>query len=89
MKIENIKRKIKKIQNLLLEIIERLNLQFEETPTISNIANFLQTNQYMSEFYSNKLKSLDSLSELVNLKKIYGELNDLELYLLTRFYHYI
>ena len=89
MQIKKIKNKIEKIRDLLLKIFQRLNLQLNEPQTITNMAHFLQIHRYISESYSNKLKSLDNPSDIGALKQIYDELNDVELYLMTRFYHYI
>ena len=83
MKIDIFKKKISKIHNLLIEILERLNLTLNKDPTFQNIAEFLGTRDLISEPYAQKIKILEE--KLPSLQ----EINDIELYLLSRFYHYI
>ncbi|NHI92629.1 MAG: hypothetical protein EAX96_09005 [Candidatus Lokiarchaeota archaeon] len=89
MKKEENNKKIMKIHKQMFEIFERLNLKLPSPPSISNMAIFLQDHQYISKNYASKIKSLDLISDFKNMKNISKEINDIELYLLTRFYHYI
>ena len=78
-------RKKENIRKLLIEIIDRLNLRakFTKETTFRNLSEFLYKFQLISIDYCQKITSLDS-NELKN-----SDLNDIKLYLLTRFYHYI
>ena len=89
MNVRDSKDQIKKIRELLLEIFERLSLKFSNSFTISNMAIFLQEHHYISQDYSNRLKSLEKIENIKDSKQLNDEINDLRLYLLSKFYHYI
>jgi len=90
MKIDILERKITKIHDLLLEILEQLNKKLDLDPTFQNIAEFLLTHNLISEPYAQKIRLLDKSDQFcVERPLLHKELNDIEFYLLSRFYHYI
>ena len=90
MKISYYKKKMTKIHGLLLEILERLNLKLNVDLTFSNISRLLVERNLISEQYAEKLSILDKSNQFCDERPLlHQELNDIELYLLSRFYHYI
>ncbi len=91
MKITNLSKKIKYIRDTLLEIISRLNLAFNKKANFKNLATVLHENNLINENYYQKIVTLDSINEkdLGSLESLKIELNDIQLYLEMRFYHYI
>ena len=83
-------KKIAKIHDLLLEILERLNLKLNMEPTSTNISKLLVEHGLISEQYAQKISALENSKQFCDERPLlHNELNDIELYLLSRFYHYI
>ncbi len=90
MKINYYEKKIGKIHDLLLEILDKLNLKMNSDFTFGNISKFLEERNLISEQYAKKISILDKSDNFCDERPLlHQELNDIELYLLSRFYHYI
>ena len=83
-------KKITKIHDLLLEILEQLNLKLNIELTFANMSRFLVERNLISEQYAQKISALEKSKQFCDERpQLHNELNDIELYLLSRFYHYI
>ena len=91
MTILNLKRNMKNLKSIILEIVSILNLSSKVEPKFSELALILYKNNLIHEIYYNKIKSLDSIDmrKLEDSKSLKNKINDIKLYLEMQFYHYI
>lgn len=83
--------KLENINNLILKIIAPFNLSLIRPANFNNLATIFFENNLVSELYHEKIKNLDSFSKnhLEGLEPLENEIDDVQFYLETHFYHYL
>ncbi|MHA1376981.1 MAG: hypothetical protein ACTSRG_01240 [Candidatus Helarchaeota archaeon] len=84
-------KKIETLRIILLEIISKLNLEYTKTSSFKDLIEILKINNLVNDYYYNKIRNLDLVDKkhLEGQKTLKKELNDIQLFLELRFYHYI
>ena len=84
-------KQIEKIRETILEIISILNLNHENEQNFGNLSKILYEDSLINEIYFEKIKNLDdiNLKQSEDRKNLLNHLNDIQLYLEMRFYHYL